>query len=46
MKIVSMVCPNCGASLQVDADQKNNGKAFVLDAAVKGVQKYEPQTDI
>ena len=22
MKIVSMVCPNCGASLQVDADQK------------------------
>ncbi len=23
MKIVNMVCPNCGASLQVDADKKN-----------------------
>ena len=23
MEIVSMVSPNCGASLQVDADQKN-----------------------
>lgn len=23
MKIVSMVCPNCGASIQVDADKKN-----------------------
>ena len=43
MKIVSMVCPNCGASLQVDADQKNLtcsycGNGLYVDDAVKHVQ--------
>lgn len=43
MKIVSMVCPNCGASLQVDADQKNLtcsycGNGLYVDDEVKHVQ--------
>ena len=43
MKIVSMVCPNCGASLQVDADQKNLtcsycGNSLYVDDEVKHVQ--------
>ena len=43
MKIVSMVCPNCGASLQVDADQKNLtcsccGNGLSVDDEVKHVQ--------
>lgn len=43
MKIVSMVCPNCGASLQVDADQKNLtcsycGNGLYIDDEVKHVQ--------
>lgn len=43
MKIVSMVCPNCGASLQVDADQKNLtcnycGNCLYVDDEVKHVQ--------
>lgn len=43
MKIVSMVCPNCGASLQVDADQKNLtcsycGNGLYVDDEVKYVQ--------
>ena len=43
MKIVSMVCPNCGASLQVDEDQKNLtcnycGNSLYVDDEVKHVQ--------
>ena len=43
MKIVSMVCPNCGASLQVDADQKNLtcsycGNGLYVDDEVNHVQ--------
>ena len=43
MKIVSMVCPNCGASLQVDADQKNLtcsycGNGLYVDDEVKHFQ--------
>ena len=43
MKIVSMICPNCGASLQVDADQKNLtcsycGNGLYVDDEVKHVQ--------
>ena len=43
MKIVSMVCPKCGASLQVDADQKNLtcsycGNGLYVDDEVKHVQ--------
>ena len=43
MKIISMVCPNCGASLQVDADQKNLtcsycGNSLYVDDEVKHVQ--------
>lgn len=43
MKIVSMVCPNCGASLQVDADQKNLtcsccGNGLSVDDEVEHVQ--------
>ncbi|MDD6347244.1 MAG: hypothetical protein PUA52_04420 [Lachnospiraceae bacterium] len=43
MKIVSMVCPNCGASLQVDADQKKLtcsycGNGLYVDDEVKHVQ--------
>ena len=43
MKIVSMVCPNCGASLQVDADQKNLtcsccGNGLSVDDEFKHVQ--------
>lgn len=43
MKIISMVCPNCGASLQVDADQKNLtcsycGNGLYVDDEVKHVQ--------
>lgn len=43
MKIVSMVCPKCGASLQVDADQKNLtcnycGNSLYLDDEVKHIQ--------
>ena len=43
MKIVSMGCPNCGASLQVDADQKNLtcsycGNGLYVDDEVKHVQ--------
>ena len=43
MKIVSMVCPNCGASLQVDADQKNLtcsccGNGLSVDDEAKHVQ--------
>ena len=43
MKIVSMICPNCGASLQVDADQKNPtcsycGNGLYVDDEVKHVQ--------
>lgn len=43
MKLVSMVCPNCGASLQVDADQKNLtcnycGNRLYVDDEVKHVQ--------
>ena len=43
MRIVSMVCPNCGASLQVDADQKNLtcsycGNGLYVDDEVKHVQ--------
>lgn len=43
MKIVSMVCPNCGASLQVDADQKNLtcsycGNGLYVDDEVKHIQ--------
>ena len=42
MKFVSMVCPNCGASLQVDADQKNLtcnycGNRLYVDDEVKHV---------
>ena len=43
MKFVSMVCPHCGASLQVDADQKNLtcnycGNRLYVDDEVKHVQ--------
>ena len=43
MKIVSMVCPNCGASLHVDADQKSLtcnycGNNLYVDDEVKHVQ--------
>ena len=43
MKIVSMVCPNCGASIQVDADQKNLTchycrNSLYVDDEVKHVQ--------
>ena len=43
MKIASMVCPNCGASLQVDADKKNLtcsycGNSLYVDDEVKHVQ--------
>lgn len=43
MKIVSMVCPNCGASLQVDEDQKNLtcsycGNGLYVDDEVKHIQ--------
>ena len=45
MKIVNMVCPNCGASLQVDADKKNLtcnycGINLIMDDEVSRVQ-YE-----
>ncbi|SET90542.1 hypothetical protein SAMN04487771_10659 [[Clostridium] aminophilum] len=43
MKIVNMVCPNCGASIQVDADKKNLtcnycGNNLYLDDEVQHVQ--------
>ncbi|WP_027438347.1 TFIIB-type zinc ribbon-containing protein [Lachnospira multipara] len=43
MKIVSMVCPNCGASLHVDADQNNLtcnycGNSLYVDDEVKHIQ--------
>ena len=43
MKIVSMVCPNCGASIQVDADKKNLtcnycGNNLYLDDEVQHIQ--------
>lgn len=43
MKIVSMVCPNCGASIHVDADQKNLtcnycGNSLYVDDEVKHIQ--------
>lgn len=43
MKIVSMVCPNCGASIQVDADKKNLtcnycGNSLFVDDEVQHVQ--------
>lgn len=43
MKIVSMVCPNCGASLQLDADQKNLkceycGNSIFVDDEIKHIQ--------
>lgn len=43
MKIVNMVCPNCGASLQVDADKKNLtcnycGNNLFIDDEVHHVQ--------
>lgn len=43
MKIVSMVCPNCGASIQVDADKKNLicnycGNSLFVDDEVHHVQ--------
>lgn len=43
MKIISMVCPNCGASIQVDADKKNLtcnycGNNLYLDDEVQHIQ--------
>lgn len=43
MKIISMVCPNCGASIQVDADKKNLtcnycGNNLYLDDEVHHIQ--------
>ncbi|WP_027205161.1 hypothetical protein [Butyrivibrio fibrisolvens] len=43
MKIVSMSCPHCGASLQLDADQKNLkceycGNNIFLDDEIKHIQ--------
>lgn len=43
MKIVNMICPNCGASIQVDADKKNLtcnycGNNLYLDDEVQHVQ--------
>lgn len=43
MKIVNMVCPNCGASLHVDVDQKNLtcnycGNSLYIDDGVKHIQ--------
>ena len=43
MKIVSMTCPNCGATLQVDADKKNLtcsycGNNLFIDDEVQHVQ--------
>lgn len=43
MKIVSMSCPHCGASLQLDADQKNLkceycGNSILIDDEVKHIQ--------
>ncbi len=43
MKIVSMVCPNCGASIQVDSDKKNLtcnycGNNLFIDDEVQHVQ--------
>ncbi|MBP5177271.1 MAG: hypothetical protein ILP02_01665 [Clostridia bacterium] len=43
MKIVSMICPTCGASLQVDADRKNLicnhcGNSLFVDDEVKHIQ--------
>lgn len=43
MKIVSMVCPTCGASLQVDVDQKNLtcnycGNSLYVEDEVRHVQ--------
>ena len=42
MKIINMVCPNCGASLQVDADKKNLtcnycGSNLLLDDGVQHI---------
>ena len=43
MRIVSMVCPNCGASIQVDADKKSLtcnycGNALYVDDEVQHIQ--------
>jgi len=43
MKIIKMVCPHCGASLQVDADQKNVtckycGNSLFIDDEVTHIQ--------
>ncbi|SEQ56343.1 TFIIB-type zinc ribbon-containing protein [Butyrivibrio sp. TB] len=43
MKLVNMVCPNCGASLQVDADKKNLtcsycGNNIIVDDEVKHIR--------
>lgn len=43
MKIINMVCPNCGASLQVDADKNNLtcnycGSNLLLDDGVQHIQ--------
>lgn len=43
MKIVSMECPNCGASIRVDMDQKNLtcnycGKSLFVDDEIQHVQ--------
>ena len=48
MKIVSMTCPNCGATLQVDADNKNVtcnycGNALFIDDEANHVKIDNPE---